>query len=416
MCFINFKLDYYEYECPPDDGLPAPAPSDMENGDSPSKGCPVQQPPEKRGNPITITSGNKYEQDEDLRFNSPSAIGFSFARHYNSRGGEPGPLGFGWRHRFASTIGPVTHNGTAYRRIVDPSGRGVYFDATTLAGAFHEKSALETEGAGLTWKQLDGSRWHYAMTGDTGSLAWIEDPAGNRLTLENDPNGRLTGVLDEATGRAMGFVYDESNRIAQVSGPVTTAVADGVWVRYTYDAQGNLSTVRHSDGSGLDYLYGDPLDPHNLTGKRDAAGHQLASWTYDALDRATSSTTRDGKNVTIDYLGEQKVKVTDGWGVERTSTLTSIGGVRRVTQVTGPSGCTTCSGNEPVSYTYDSAMRITSKTFADGSKTCYSNFDSQGRARTVSENCGAGQTPRTVSYTYHPVSGEPLTRGEPTVL
>ena len=97
----------------------------------------------------------------------------------------------------------------------------------------------------------------------------------------------------------------------------TAAVADGIWVTYGYDTRQNLTSVTYADGSGFDYAYADPLDAHNLTEKRNKAGHLINTWAYDGLDRCVGNFSVQGRGVSIDYVNDRRVAVTDAYGVLR---------------------------------------------------------------------------------------------------
>ena len=205
-----------------------------------------------------------------------------------------------------------------------------------------------------------------------------------------------------------------AGRVASVTGPVTAAVADGVWVAYGYDAAGNLVSATYADGSGHAYAYEDANDAHNLTSHSDLGGHLLASWTYDAQDRATGNVTRDGRGVTIDYASDTQVLVTDAYGVTRTYTVASLDGRKKVTGVEGLEGCTNCAG-DIVRIEYDSQGRFIEVEYANGRIDQFDDFDARGNARLVRQAAGtAGE--RTVLYTFHPETGARLTRSEPSLL
>ena len=57
-------------------------------------------------------------------------------------------------------------------------------------------------------------------------------------TYAYDANGNRTHVNGVLVG-----TYDDQDRIVEIAGPVTEAVPDGVWVRYSYDDIGNLAAV-----------------------------------------------------------------------------------------------------------------------------------------------------------------------------
>ena len=188
------------------------------------------------------------------------------------------------------------------------------------------------------------------------------DSSVTDLTYLND---QLHTVTDNATGRIITFIYDNDGRIDKITGPVTVAVPDGVWVDYDY-VNGNLTEVTYPDGSGFIYEYDDPADEHNLTAKKDKTGRLLSSWTYDTHDRAYINTSYDGRGGMIEYLGGGKVKITDAYGIERTYTYKIINGQIMVASVEGAPDCTDCVNSAPIRYEHDPDMNVTEKEYANG--------------------------------------------------
>jgi RHS repeat-associated protein len=396
--------------CPPPPP-PPPIPEDIKpDPDEPE--CD----PASVSDPISIYDGNATESEEDFRFASPNRRGFFIKRLYNSEPNWNRRLGYGWSHTYTVGLNPsYEFEGTVYLRIVDETGRGVYFEETAsghYTGAFKERTTVEVEEGNYVWYRLDGSR--FAFNDPQGRLIWIEDELGNRQNLTYYDGYRLETVTDEASGRVLSFHYNADNLLDYISGPVTAAVPDGIWVSFGYDANQNLVSVTYADGSGFDYIYGDPNDVHNLTEKHDKMGHLLSTWTYDAQDRAFESFTRDGQGVTINYVDENKVLVTDAYGVTRTYTIWKVDGHWRVTDTEGPPDCPGC-GQDMVRLEYNSAMRIIEVEYADGSIKQYDDFDSQGNAQTVRLAVGTPDE-RTITYTFHPDTGAKLSETEPSVL
>ncbi len=386
----------------------------VHHGFDASRACPVGDK-SLVGNPIRIYNGNNIEAEEDLRFSSPNRRQLIFKRFYNSKSGSTGPLGYGWTHTYTASLDPsYEFEDTVYLRIVDETGRGVYFsDAGSghYVGAFKEQTTVEVEAGDYVWYRLDDSRHAFNAQ---GQLIWIEDELGNRQNLAYDASNRLETVTDDASGRVLSFHYNADNLLDQISGPVTAAVPDGIWASYGYDANQNLVFVTYADGSGFNYIYGDPNDVHNLTEKHDKMGHLLSSWAYDAYDRATESFTRDGQGVDIDYVSQNEVRVTDAYGVTRTYGIGDIDGRKLVTHIDGPAGCPGC-GQEVVRLEYDSALRIIEVEYANGLINQYDDFDSRGNAQTVGMAVGTPDE-KTITYTFHPQISAKLSQTEASIL
>lgn len=85
--------------------------------------------PASVADPISIYDGNTTESEEDFRFASPNRRGFFFKRLYNSEPNWNRRLGYGWSHTYSVYLHPsYEFEGTVYLRILDETGRGVYFE------------------------------------------------------------------------------------------------------------------------------------------------------------------------------------------------------------------------------------------------------------------------------------------------
>ena len=364
---------------------------------------------------VRLLNGNVIETRADVGFASPNTMGLSFAAVYNSRSNVNGALGRGWSHTYSATLDDsVTLFGQIYIRITGSTGRAAYFLEETpgvYAGAFKEKSSVRLEGEEYLWYRLDGSRYGFAAD---GKLTWLEDEKGNRLNLAYDAQGRLDTVTDAASGRVLAFSYNAEGLIAAVSGPVTAAVAEGVWVIFTYDGNRNLTSVTYADGSGFDYSYTDTNDIHNLTEKRNKANHLIGSWGYDNQDRCTAHFSRDGKGLNVVYASDTQVEVTDAYGTLRTYTIGDVDGHRRLFAMQGATLAPYSPGNA-FRWIYDTDLNLTEVESGGGTIVRYQDFDERGNPQTVILASGTTDE-RTVYYTYHPAMREVMSRVEASVL
>ena len=381
------------------------------------KKCPQDQ----AGDPIFILSGNNREVDTDLEFATPSEKGFKFYRTYNSQFTFESFLGYGWTHNYNVIMQPMGSEYADAYIIIDESSRPHYYQNTTDLGLYlgimSTKGYLAEESDGTyTWHRANGIT--YTFDANFKFIA-KQDGNGNVQTLTYDTNDLLETVTDEATGRSIGFVYNIDGRIDHITGPVTNAVTDGVWVSYQYDTNGNLTHVIYADdnngstASGFEYSYEDTNDLHNLTEKSNLAGEFLSRWAYDSEDRAYENVTRDGKGVSIAGYGTSSVVVTDAQGVQKTYTIDTINGRKTITNVTG-SGCASC-GGDIVRYGYDDQRRVNEVEYANGRIDTYSDFDDNDRYHTETQNAGT-QDARTFYYDYHPDTGDKLYVHENSVL
>jgi RHS repeat-associated protein len=385
--------------------------------------CPPGEPvcpDDKEGNPIHVLSGNKEEMETDIWFNSPHEKGFKLYRTYKSRSEMDTALGYGWTHNYNVVLDLFGTPETNAYKIIDESGRTHHFQDNDLNGSY--VGILGTKGDlvaevddTFTWHRGNGITYRF-----DSQLRFItkEDGVGNIQTLSYNVQGLLETVTDQATGRSIGFVYNADGRIEQITGPVTAAASDGIWVTYQYDTEGNLSLVTYADdgngssATGFEYKYEDTYDAHNLTEKRNLAGEFLSSWSYDSLDRAYENVTRDGKGVTINYYSSSVI-VTDTFGSEKTYTLEKIDGRKKISNVTGGS-CASC-GGDAVRYGYDDQRRVNEIEYANGRIDQYADFDASDRYHTEIQAVGT-EDERTFYYTYHPATGDRLTIVESSIL
>jgi YD repeat-containing protein len=368
------------------------------------------------GESVRILNGNTIEYRTDLSFASPHSYGLSFSATYNSQSDTLSALGFGWTHTYDLTlVADFYFSGKSYLKIVDETGRGVYFEQEApdmYRGAFHEKTYVTLDTTDYVWHRLDGSQYGFS---DSGKLIWIEDEKSNRLEISYDGQDRLETVTDTAGGRVLTFNYDDdTDLIESISGPDTEEVADGIWVRFYYDEKQNLDLVTYADGSGVDYEYTDPEDEHNLTEKRNTAAHLINTWSYDNQDRCEQNYSPRGRGVSIKYISDALMKVTDAYGVVRSYSIENTGGRKRVSSMQGLASAPYTDSNA-IGWVYDEQMNLIEVQYANATIDQYLDYDTRGIPWTVV--LAAGETEdRTVTYTYHPDMNVVLTRTEPSVL
>ncbi|MDX2501797.1 MAG: DUF6531 domain-containing protein, partial [Deltaproteobacteria bacterium] len=367
------------------------------------------------GETVRLLNGNTFASRTDFSFVSPHSLGLTFSAYYNSRSTVVSPLGFGWSHTYSVQLEPAFDiKSRTYIRIVDATGRGHYFRKKypeLIRKAFRERSHVTAETDGFTWHRLNGSRYGFSRT---GRLLWIDDEKGNRLELGYDEQDRLETVTDLASGRVLTFNYNENDLIESIAGPATEAVADGIWVVFEYDANQNLTSVSYKDGTGFDNTYSDSEDVHNLTEVYNRAGQVINTWSYDDQDRCLENLTPNGKSVSVNYVSDHQVNVTDAYDVERTYTVRKIGRRKRITAMQGLAG-PPYTDTKVIRWRYDEKMRLVRVRHANGSVNRYRNFDRRGNPRTIILAAGTEQR-RKILFTYHSDMNVVLSRREKSVL
>ncbi len=367
------------------------------------------------GETVRILNGNVVEYRRDLAFASPNRLGFSFSATYNSRSTFAGRLGYGWTHTYAVFLdASLVFNDKNYLKIVDAGGRGHYFkekQTGVYKGILSERSEVKLINSEYIWYRLDGSRFVFS---ESGQLRCMEDSVGNRLLISYDTRGRPESVVDQASSRSIRFNYNDDGLIESISGPVTEAVADGLWVTYGYDAYGNLASATYPDNSGVLYGYTDPRDAHNLTARHNTAGHLIASWAYDKKDRCSVYFNARGSGFDLEYENNTRVVVTDAYGVLRSYRIEKIGRRKRVTAMQGKAG-PPYADNNVVRWRYDKNLNLVEVQYGKGTIFQYQNHDSRGNPRTI--NLAADTTDqKIINYTYHPRMNVILTRSEASLL
>jgi len=371
------------------------------------------------GETVRILNGNTVELRPDAGFPSPHSLNLALAATYNSQSEQSGALGFGWTHTYHASLDPsVLIQKAAFLKITDSTGRAHYFTEDTTGkyvGVFAERTHVKIEAGAYVWYLLDGTRYGFSTA---GQLLWIDDEKGNRLTLTYDAQNRVATVTDTASSRVLTFNYNTGGLLESLTGPVAQAVSSGIWATYGYDANQNLISVTYADGSGFDYNYTDPEDIHNLTGKKNKAGHLINTWDYDTQNRCVDNFSKDGKGVSISYQSKFQVNVTDAYGKVREYFLDDVAGRMRVSSViNGPDGAggSPYTVNNAVSWTYDESMRLGTVEYAGGTVAMYLLYDERGNPGAIKF---AYNTPEEmhVTYTYHPDMNVLLTRTEAGVL
>jgi len=366
------------------------------------------------GETVRILNGNMIEHRPDVSFGSPNSRGLSFGATYNSRSNVSNMLGYGWSHTYSATLKPAfIENGISYLKIIDETGRAVYFKKASpgvFSGAYQEKSIVKNHTGEFVWYRLDGSRIGFSPA---GKLTWIEDAKSNRLNLAYDTQGRLETVNDAATGRILTFNYNPNSKLESIAGPVTDAVSDGIWVVYGYTAD-NLTSVTYADGSGFTYMYEDPNDPHNLTAKRNKADHLIGTWDYDDQDRCDNKTSVNGNGVSIEYVSDSTVQVTDAYETQRSYTISEFDNLKRLTAVSGLPLAPYSSSNA-VRWQYDDALNLVEIEYGGGTVSQFQDFDARSNPDTVILAVGT-PVARSLVYTYHPEINAVLTRSQASVL
>lgn len=368
------------------------------------------------GNPINAATGNKFQLETDIDPGGPSHL--RFVRFYNSlqRPSDDSLFDGRWRSNFDASI-KMRQAWGMYRVVLYRP------DGETLQYELLKDGWVGAKNAGLTLEHsVDGngdiSRWTLTHANgekeeydSKGRLVALHDTQARKTTMTYDDASKLTTVSDP-DNRSLHFIYDETGRLTQVTGPA------GQEYTYAYDAAGNLAEVRYPDSTPVDdsdnprrvYRYQDPRFPTHLTGIVDERGSTLATWAYDERGRAVSGEHAAGTYAhSLTFHGDGTTSVVDPLGRKRTYQFSDQFGRKEIASIAGGS-CIDCGGNA-TGFTYDTNGYVASQTDHRGNIVTYER-DRLGRELRRTEAVGT-HAERTISTTWHPVLGKPLTVTEP---
>ncbi len=404
---------------------------------------PVGCPSPTAGNPVNIVTGNKLTDEADYQTAGLSPL--QFIRHYNSLISyqnqttfgtavlNPKPLGLKWSHDYYQGL---TVSSTEVKLTLS-SGQSFVFKP--VSGVWQPDADVDfslqeilTAGVRTGWiiTTPDDTVQTYSAIGD---LLAITDLNNVTQTLTYSctivsaacpmvtPNtiassaGLLIRVTD-SFGRNLNFTYGsgiDSGRIRTMTDPA------GNITRYTYDTNGNLSTVTYPDDTPADltnnpqktYIYGELTNtanvnqPNALTGIIDENNLRYATYQYDANGKAVSTEHATGgvEKYSLAYSADGS-SVTDPLGSVRTTHFTTVLGVVKSTgsDQPGGSGCRASANN----IIYDAKGNIASRTDFNGNQTTYSydltrNLET---SRTEGLTAAGANTPqtRTITTKWHP--------------
>jgi RHS repeat-associated protein len=201
-----------------------------------------------------------------------------------------------------------------------------------------------------------GNPTNFAYDG-AGRLSSITDTLNHATTYAYDGMSNLRSMTD-ALSRTTNYDYDEFNRLKKTMYPPATPGATRLFELVTYDADGNVTSQRDTDGRVTTHAH-DNLN--RVIGTTDST-NKTTTFQYDALSRVTLLT---------DPINQQYQFVYDA--------------LSRQTQITR--------GSSSMSYVYDEVGNRIQRTDYNGAVTNYS-YDNLNRLTTVTYPA------RTVTYAY----------------
>ena len=330
------------------------------------------------GNPINLSTGNKYETQTDYEGRGPFPL--HFVRRYNS---VAGPFLLFWSYSYEQRIDPISSAPTS-ANVVRPDGRvysfilsnGVWTSDADVNGKLTEQTDSSDNPAGWQYTNSDDQVESYS---GTGQLLSITDRDGLTQTLTYSTSSTPTSVapgagylvtVTDPYGKTLSFTYDNGGRLSTLTDPA------GNIYTYGYDANDNLSSVTYPDSHTRTYQYTDTSLPHALTGIVDEDGNQYATFTYDDTTGDATSTTHAGSanQFTLAYTTDStgnpsSTAVTTPLGASETYDITDILGVEKIASYSWP--CVSCGGSgsntlNKLIYGYDTNGNVNSVTDQPG--------------------------------------------------
>ena len=343
------------------------------------------------GNPINFALGYKYQKETDY-----SGGVLSFTRAYRSDSTWTSDIiGSHWRHNYDRVFNVVDTPATTSINITDSTGARTVFslesDDSWLPYDLDITTKLESILSGTTivgyMYTTNSDRREYFDT--DGLLYRIEYEGGQALDLTYNGANLLANVTNE-NGKSLAFTYNAGSKVSSMVTPTGT-------FSYSYDGNGNLTTVTKPDSETRIYHYEDTNFVNAMTGITDEKGVRFATYGYDASGYAISSKhAGDVGEYSFSYNMDGTTTVTNPLGKDTIYTLETIHGVRKIVNVDGQAS-TSCPAAGK-SYAYDERGFMESKTDWLGNITTYER-DELGSITSMTQALGDGAQ-RTFDVTY----------------
>ncbi|MBV4453455.1 MULTISPECIES: RHS repeat-associated core domain-containing protein [Pseudomonas] len=210
-------------------------------------------------NPVHASTGAKVlGGPEELDFALPGIMPIDWQRFYNSRDERrDGLFGAGWSVSYEVCVELLPHpDGGEQLRYIDEQGRRLDMGSVPLGGAvFSAGEGLSVRrhlSGQLLIESADGLYRLFEPTPQDASLlrlSQLGDRNDNRIYLDYDGSGRLRHLRDTFDLVKVELTYDATwqRRISQIERLYPDEQRE-VLMHYSYDSQGDLASVRQSDG------------------------------------------------------------------------------------------------------------------------------------------------------------------------
>lgn len=271
--------------------------------------------------------------------------------------------GYGY-HADGSLASLTDAKGNAYTFDVDALSRRIKM---TYPGGSIEQWTYDAAGNMTQYQARNGATMTCTYDNRNRDLtsSWSDSTLGASRTY--DAAGRLTSLTNPNC--TLSYGYDAANQLLSE----TYAFGGGMGaktVSYTYDADGNRSSLTYPDGSQVTYGY----TGRNQVATISAGGPPpLATFTYDSAGNRLTKALENGTTATYGY--DAAGRLTSITHAKGATTLAALNyGYNAISLRT--------SGETGDTYTYDAADQIATATYAAGGSSSYS-YDGAGNRTSV---------------------------------
>jgi len=397
-------------------------------------GCTNAGNQPKVGEPINVTTGNTYAEQDDFVQGD-----LSLSRYYNSdpyvRGSH---VGMPWLTTYDRSLWfsltSINANGDPQsptqadvqrqdgQELIFKKVNGTWRGDSDVGDVLTELD--DNNGYVLSWTLFVADTRQYETYSSTGSLLSIGDGTHTLLTLsytngtQTSSTGSplATGLLWQVTdayGRALSFTYGNPQNITSVTEP------DGGVLKYGYNSSGNLISVTYPDGSQRQYLYDESTysaagsNQSKLTGILDESNTRYTTFGYQSDGRAISTQEGNGANLhTISYTTSYSTSdpsaatVTYPLGQQATATIVAPQGTAIISAMSAR--CGTQCDQQYQSQTLDANGYPAIATDFNGNVTA-TTYDANGLLDQQIDAQGTSAQ-RTTTTTWNTALRVPLTR------
>jgi len=252
----------------------------------------------KRGNPITITTGNKVE--EDIDFSTPEEKGLYLKRTWNQGINDRGIFGYNWLSNFDKKLILRYENGPGSRLVQIYAQRPDGSKVLVYQWSFGDPNDLyPISGSPMTgWVlRIDGENVEY-YTGE------------GRIQKETNSNGiSWTYTYGGLAGNKLQRVTHSNGRFVQFSwsGNQVSSVVDPAGSKYRYTNTTRQATVAYPGTPANTVTYHlSPVPGRILLVGKSYSGVRYSTFAYDSAWRAVSSDNAGSVNRTSLVYTEDK--------------------------------------------------------------------------------------------------------------